>query len=67
MFHNGPLLAYLSKSPDQTPKGLKSYKADGDWFKIHERGPDNDTHWFMPENWTTSGNKAPHFSEVRLV
>ncbi|KAF2658531.1 lytic polysaccharide monooxygenase, partial [Lophiostoma macrostomum CBS 122681] len=52
MLHDGPLLAYLSRSPDQTPQGLMDYQAGGDWLKIHERGPDNHTRWFMPENWT---------------
>ncbi|KAF2871660.1 glycoside hydrolase [Massariosphaeria phaeospora] len=44
-FHDGPLQAYLAKSPEQTPQGLKKWDADGAYFKIAERGPDGPG-WF---------------------
>ncbi|KAF2798048.1 lytic polysaccharide monooxygenase [Melanomma pulvis-pyrius CBS 109.77] len=45
-FHDGPLFAYLSKSPAQTVDGLKTWDGDGDYFKIAEMGPYNKTKWF---------------------
>ncbi|KAH7130535.1 hypothetical protein B0J11DRAFT_523375, partial [Dendryphion nanum] len=42
IYHNGPGLAYMSKSPTHD---LNSYKGDGDWFKVAEFGPANDNTW----------------------
>ncbi|KAF2470677.1 uncharacterized protein BDR25DRAFT_369117 [Lindgomyces ingoldianus] len=50
MFHDGPLLAYMSKSPEQTRDGLKEYDGGGEWFKIAQRGPYNKTRWFAEYN-----------------
>ena len=43
--HDGPLFAYLARSPDQSGGGLKKWDANGDYFKIAERGPDM-PRWF---------------------
>ncbi|KAF1995261.1 lytic polysaccharide monooxygenase [Amniculicola lignicola CBS 123094] len=45
-FHDGPLFAYLSKSPTQTREGLQNWDGDGNYFKIAQRGPDTDNGWF---------------------
>src|SRR4051812_32211200 len=54
MLHEGPLLAYLSRSPIQSSEGLKSYKADGDWFKVHQSVPFSDRSWFNYTNVTVN-------------
>jgi len=38
-------MAYLARSPEQTAEGLKKWDADGDFFKIAERGPEL-PYWF---------------------
>jgi hypothetical protein len=43
-------MAYLSRSPTQTPEGLQSWDGDGDWFKIAQLGAFNATHWFEFDN-----------------
>jgi hypothetical protein len=58
-FHDGPLFAYLSKSPEQTRTGLQSWDGDGDYFKIADRGPDDDESW-----WGSIGYSPILFSEV---
>jgi hypothetical protein len=52
MFHDGPMLAYLSKSPEQTRKGLQEYEGDGDWFKINQSVPYSKTSWWRVSNHT---------------
>ncbi|KAF2020040.1 lytic polysaccharide monooxygenase [Aaosphaeria arxii CBS 175.79] len=42
IYHNGPGMAYMSKS---TVDNLDDYEGDGDWFKIAEFGPKDDTTW----------------------
>lgn len=50
MIHDGPLIAYLSRSPEQTKEGLQRYQANGEWFKIAEKGPWNKTTWYENYN-----------------
>jgi hypothetical protein len=45
-FHDGPLFAYLAKSPEQSTEGLRKWDGDGDFFKIEQRGPDDDIGWW---------------------
>lgn len=45
-WHDGPLQAYLSRSPEQTRDGLKSWDGDGEYFKIAESHPEDPTSWF---------------------
>ena len=59
-FHDGPLFAYLSKSPIQSKEGLQKWDGDGDFFKIAEKGPDDDRGWF----YDVSRNNVTLFSEV---
>jgi hypothetical protein len=46
MFHEGPLIAYLSKSPEQSRAGLQAYEGDSDWFKINQMVPYSKKNWF---------------------
>lgn len=64
MFHEGPLLAYLSRSPEQTEEGLQKYQADGDWFKIRQTTPFSETSWFDYKPLNDSGAR---FSEVGMA
>jgi hypothetical protein len=45
-WHDGPLQAYLSRSPEQTPDGLKAWNGDGEYFKIAESHPEDPKNWF---------------------
>lgn len=51
-WHPGPAQIYLSRAPNDE---LRSYKGDGDWFKIAYAGPSDDRHWSL---W-------PRVSDVR--
>lgn len=44
-FHDGPIMAYLARSPEQTDEGLKKWDADGNFFKIAQMGPEL-PYWF---------------------
>ncbi|KAF2261452.1 hypothetical protein CC78DRAFT_583675 [Lojkania enalia] len=57
--HDGPLSAYLARSPKQSKSGLQTWEGDGEFFKIAERGPDGDTGW-----WTNILNSSVLFSEL---
>ncbi|ORY00156.1 glycoside hydrolase [Clohesyomyces aquaticus] len=58
-FHDGPLFAYLAKSPQQTKEGLQTWDGNGDFFKIAQRGPYNDSWWW----WDVISNNKTLFSE----
>ncbi|KAF2682981.1 lytic polysaccharide monooxygenase [Lentithecium fluviatile CBS 122367] len=45
-WHDGPLQAYLARSPEQTRKGLKNWDGDGEYFKIAKTTPDDPRAWF---------------------
>jgi hypothetical protein len=43
-YHPGPAQIYLSRAPNDD---LKSYRGDGDWFKIAYAGPLDDQNWSL--------------------
>ncbi|KAJ4301499.1 hypothetical protein N0V90_003591 [Kalmusia sp. IMI 367209] len=51
VLHDGPLSAYLARSPVQSPEGLQAWDGSGGaFFKIAERGPSNNQSWFSRED-----------------
>jgi hypothetical protein len=52
-YHPGPAQIYLSRAPHDD---LKTYRGDGDWFKIAYAGPLDDQHWSL----------YPFVSDVRI-
>jgi len=52
-WHAGPAQIYLSRAPNDD---LRSYRGDGDWFKIAYSGPTDNQHWSL---W-------PSVSDVRF-
>ncbi|KAJ4301434.1 hypothetical protein N0V90_003526 [Kalmusia sp. IMI 367209] len=48
-FHPGPAQVWLSRAPNDD---LKSYRGEGDWFKVAYAGPKNDTDWPLWSRWS---------------
>ncbi|KAF2451656.1 lytic polysaccharide monooxygenase [Karstenula rhodostoma CBS 690.94] len=77
VLHDGPLAAYLARSPIQTKKGLQAWDgASGAFFKIAERGPTTNERWFTDEelqgvqfseyNFTVPVRTPPGFYLMRM-
>jgi hypothetical protein len=62
-YHPGPGSIWLSRAPNDD---VKSYKGDGDWFKIDYAGPANNTAWKLNYESSVCSSHMRIYAPVKM-